>query len=216
MVDFGEAKHINGHVAYSFLGTKPYMAPEVFRSQGYDENCDIWSLGVTLFQIFQGKHPQRPEQSFLGFPFNEGSPINNSELETYFKDRIKDGLILSVDLIPDPIRKVMRGMLREDPIKRMKFSEILSILVEGMDSMDDCLSPEEIGAYRKELEACIVSEKLTQRRIGDRRKLEDRIKVLYNDLYKPISKEVRLDNKAKKDVLLLLYHLINRIRKTMN
>ena len=35
------------------------MAPEILRSQPYDEKVDIWSLGVLLYEIFQNKSPYK-------------------------------------------------------------------------------------------------------------------------------------------------------------
>ena len=34
------------NLAYSTVGTPDYIAPEVFRHDGYDETCDWWSLGI--------------------------------------------------------------------------------------------------------------------------------------------------------------------------
>lgn len=35
------------------VGTAYYMAPEIFKG-GYDERCDIWSLGIILFMLVTG------------------------------------------------------------------------------------------------------------------------------------------------------------------
>lgn len=37
--------------------TANFVAPEVLRRQGYDLACDIWSLGVLLYIMVEGKTP---------------------------------------------------------------------------------------------------------------------------------------------------------------
>jgi serine/threonine-protein kinase len=41
----------------SVLGTLAYTAPEVIYGQKATESADIWSFGVTLYQMFAGKLP---------------------------------------------------------------------------------------------------------------------------------------------------------------
>lgn len=36
------------------MGTIPYMAPQMFRKQKYNNKVDIWSLGVIGFEILYG------------------------------------------------------------------------------------------------------------------------------------------------------------------
>jgi serine/threonine protein kinase len=33
------------------------MAPEVLRSEGYDEKADVYSFGVVLWEVLTGKQP---------------------------------------------------------------------------------------------------------------------------------------------------------------
>ena len=38
-------------------GTKIFMAPEILRGEGYNNKCDLWSLGVNIYQLYTKKPP---------------------------------------------------------------------------------------------------------------------------------------------------------------
>jgi serine/threonine kinase 32 len=47
-----------------FLGTKPYMAPEILATHlghinGYDCRVDWWSLAITFFELHRGLQPYK-------------------------------------------------------------------------------------------------------------------------------------------------------------
>merc|ERR1711920_796737 len=62
LIDFGLARHFevgSGEVMTSKVGTRNYMGPEVWQQQkkGYNEMCDVWSIGVTLFVMLVANFP---------------------------------------------------------------------------------------------------------------------------------------------------------------
>lgn len=64
LCDFG----VSARLAYShskrttFVGTPYWMAPEVIRPQSqYDTKADIWSLGITLYEMVTGAPPHAKE-----------------------------------------------------------------------------------------------------------------------------------------------------------
>ena len=64
VLDFGIAR-LAGEAALtgsltvdgSLLGTPAYMAPERFSSQPYDGKSDVYSVGITLYQMLAGRLP---------------------------------------------------------------------------------------------------------------------------------------------------------------
>ncbi|KAA6398004.1 MAG: putative serine/threonine-protein kinase Nek3 [Streblomastix strix] len=58
MGDFGIQKVlIDQSYAKIIVGTKPYMAPEVFTKKRMDKQSDMYSLGIVVFELLTGKHP---------------------------------------------------------------------------------------------------------------------------------------------------------------
>ncbi|SJM86171.1 probable MAP kinase kinase MKK2/SSP33 [Zygosaccharomyces bailii] len=57
LCDFGVSGEAVNSLATTFTGTSYYMAPERIKGQPYSVTCDVWSLGLTLLEVAQGKFP---------------------------------------------------------------------------------------------------------------------------------------------------------------
>jgi len=67
--DFGFAKQMradNG-LLMTPCYTANFVAPEVLKKQGYDEACDIWSMGVLLYTMLAG---------YLNLFLSHSAPLN--------------------------------------------------------------------------------------------------------------------------------------------
>ena len=57
-MDFGLSKVIeNNKFTQTTCGTPSYMAPEVILKKLYGKECDWWSLGALMYELFLGHSP---------------------------------------------------------------------------------------------------------------------------------------------------------------
>lgn len=58
LCDFGFAKQHDGLKRINTIcGSPMYMAPEIYKKDGYTPSVDVWSLGIILYEMVFGKHP---------------------------------------------------------------------------------------------------------------------------------------------------------------
>src|SRR5581483_912268 len=101
--DFGLAKHVDASgfttPTAELLGTLAYMAPEQFRELPLDGRCDIYSLGVMLYELVCGRQP-----------FTALSPMDMILMHTQGEpERIQD---LRPDTPPALVSIIYRAMLK--------------------------------------------------------------------------------------------------------
>lgn len=106
--DFGISKELDNSTAMSHtaVGSYRYMSPERLLGDKYDASGDVWSVGITIVQLWD-KH----------YPFSEvaDTPIDLlSELETLDLERVLDRR-----RYPQLMRRFIRSMLCFKPDDRL-------------------------------------------------------------------------------------------------
>ena len=103
LADFGLACNIKRDCNYGTdcFGTFGYMAPEMLNGSGiYDQNVDLWSLGVLLFNLVTGKMPFDRDNLVAGT--QRGNPKFDSMAWRYCSKDLKD---LTSKLLEKNVRK---------------------------------------------------------------------------------------------------------------
>ncbi|KAM9432611.1 ribosomal protein S6 kinase alpha-1-like isoform 8-T9 [Salvelinus alpinus] len=114
--DFGFAKQLradNG-LLMTPCYTANFVAPEVLKRQGYDEGCDIWSLGVLLYTMLAGFTP-----------FANGPEDTPDEILS----RIGSGHFTLTggnwDAVSEAAKDLVSKMLHVDPHQRLTAMQVL-------------------------------------------------------------------------------------------
>ena len=113
IADFGFAKKVTGENSLSTLcGTAQYVAPEIldFQVDGYDERCDMWSVGVVTYILLGGYAP------FEGPPDELAQFIIRGDYE--FHDKYWSE-------ISDAAKDMISAMLQVDPELRLSAEDSL-------------------------------------------------------------------------------------------
>ncbi len=80
LMDFGIAKIIGGtqHTATgAVIGTARYMSPEQIKGERIDERSDIYSIGITLFEMLSGRPPFEADSAMTLMMMHLHDPLPN-------------------------------------------------------------------------------------------------------------------------------------------
>jgi serine/threonine protein kinase len=105
--DFGISKELDSSTAMSHtaVGSYRYMSPERLLGEKYDASGDIWSVGITIVQLWTKSYP---------FSSVADTPIDLfGELEHFNFDRV-----VSKTVFPPLMRKFIRSTLATNPDQR--------------------------------------------------------------------------------------------------
>jgi serine/threonine protein kinase len=90
---------------YTLCGTPAYMAPEVICGSGHYCAADWWSLGILVYEMFQGK-----------------TPLDSEDSEEIYS-KVRSGFSLGAFLPADAgaWAKLVNGLCQSDPRQRLPF-----------------------------------------------------------------------------------------------
>ena len=155
LADFGWSNFEEGNKQReTYCGTPEYLAPEIINKTGHDENINIWSLGVMLFEMLTGKTPF----NFKG----DRNQLYNS---------IKTLKIVWTDDFPPLAKDLISKILRLQPKDRLSLDQIIEhqwfkeiplirpILTEYNYSKEEKLTSHLIHSNRENEEKKIENEK---------------------------------------------------------
>lgn len=123
LIDFGISKVSNqGSLCHTHdKGTAFYMAPEVY---GKNPNCsysypaDVYSFGMTCYEIFTGKLPYKEETA-------RGQHVALKDVKEFIRG---GGRPSFPDGFPSLLKDLLQRCWAHDPIDRPKFDEVCKIL----------------------------------------------------------------------------------------
>ena len=87
-------------------GTQIIMAPEILNGEEYTNKCDLWSLGVNIYQLYTKRPPYNGK--FDKVILNQINKLGHSVLDVIKDDKLKD---------------LLSKLLERDPQKRISWEE---------------------------------------------------------------------------------------------
>ena len=113
------------------IGSLLYAAPEIIKNYEYDEKCDLWSLGISLFELYFGVLPY-------------GTKATNLSIQKIIYSKNKDNFKFRKTKIPC-LDILFRRLLVIEPEKRMTFQEFFDFVLN-----DNFMKKNENGEYQSE------------------------------------------------------------------
>ncbi|XP_018414007.1 PREDICTED: ribosomal protein S6 kinase alpha-5 isoform X4 [Nanorana parkeri] len=97
--------------------TLHYAAPELLNANGYDESCDLWSLGVILYTMLSGQVPFQCHDRTVTYATAEDIMKKIKQGDFSFEgDSWKN--------VSQEAKDLIQGLLTVDPNKRIKMSTL--------------------------------------------------------------------------------------------
>ncbi|KAH8411227.1 hypothetical protein KR215_000609 [Drosophila sulfurigaster] len=96
--------------------THLYMAPEIFEGNRFTEKCDVFSLGITFWEVFSRK-----------IPYKDGP----SNMMAFVKKVTQENLrppLLDISECPEHIKVLIESSWSPQPKQRPKIKEIIAAL----------------------------------------------------------------------------------------
>ena len=105
LTDYGMSKNLINTIGKTYAGTPLTMAPEILEGEGkihYDNKCDLWSIGIIIYQLFFKDYPYKGDTPIA--IYNKIKNGGNKFLKST-KNTNLDNLIQSL-LIKEPSKRI--------------------------------------------------------------------------------------------------------------
>lgn len=130
LMDFGIVKIIGStsHTATgAVLGTASYISPELIRSEQADASSDIYSLGITMFEMLSGEPPFKADSAM-------------SLMMMHLNNQVPDPRSLRAD-IPSSLVNILLKSLEKDRKKRYQsVAELSADLKRALNEIQNSLA----------------------------------------------------------------------------
>ena len=102
--DYGKSNQLESMTGkfHTNTGTKIFMAPEILRGEEYNNKCDLWSLGVNIYQLYTKKPPYsgKSDNQIL----KQINDLGQTILDVIKEKELKN--LLSKLLVSDPNQRI--------------------------------------------------------------------------------------------------------------
>lgn len=106
IADFGWSVHTPSNMRKTFCGTLDYLPPEIVESKLYDNNVDLWCLGVLCYEFCVGYPPFESEK----------------QKETYLK--IRSVSFSFPPYLSEEVKDLISKLLQKSPHSRLSLQEV--------------------------------------------------------------------------------------------
>jgi serine/threonine protein kinase len=135
LIDFGlTTRFVKGVPIRGCVGSPMFIAPEVLKESsrvesgdkvGYDERCDVWSVGICSYFILDGGHPF----DFRSCELKDGnhySPTEDAMLSVTMDTQISYQRILGGNAFPARSVDLLKQLLQKDHTQRCSAKTVLA------------------------------------------------------------------------------------------
>ena len=205
--DFGVGVQLQEDFRKSKKGSPYWMSPQVVKNEGYGVGTDIWSLGVTCLELYNGEPPNsslKPGEVMdkIGqckINFDELFGDNNKKMSQSFKNFVKKCLV-----IDEKKRAKAKDLINDEFI--VKFSKDNKLLEQLYKKHIN-----DLDEYRKEVELYEQEMKMKQKKDYEKQMILQKQKEQQNmsiecdiqdNKEELVNRDNNIDNKDNDDEIL--------------
>ncbi|TRY91783.1 hypothetical protein DNTS_023742 [Danionella cerebrum] len=153
IIDFGFArlKPPDNQLLKTPCFTLQYAAPEILKYDGYDESCDLWSLGVILYTMLSGQVPFQCQ----------GKSLTHTSAEEIMR-KIKQGDFSfegeAWRNVSNQAKDLIQELLTVDPDKRIKMCGLRYnawLQDDSQLSSNPLMTPDILGSSTRSVHSCV-------------------------------------------------------------